>query len=178
MRDLKRWSKLLNLLGGISLVVGSLDPMEGSVLILPGSALLALGSRLGHCERRIVAYRAWSFGLIALGVGSLFFLSAIGGVGGNSGRSAWWALLVLPYLVGWSIEFWGPGAARWISVAGVVIGAQYLAILGMMLYRTGNASRHGIVPAIAVAAVGIVTITACIIRLFSEHTPSAEKGSM
>ena len=107
MGDLQRWSRLVSLLGGVTLVVGSFDPMEGSVLILPGSGLLALGSYLGRRDRRIVAYRTWSFILVALGVGALFLFSAIGGVGGNSGHSAWWALLILPYLVGWSIDLWG-----------------------------------------------------------------------
>jgi len=165
MRDLKGWSRLVSLLGGVSLVVGSFDPMEGSVLILSGSALLALGSYLGRRDRRIVAYRMWSLILVALGVGSLFLLSAIGGVGGNSGRSAWWALLILPYLVGWSIDLWGPGVARWMSIAGVVIGTWYLAILGMMLWHTANAAQHRIVPAIAIAVIGIATIIACAMRL-------------
>jgi hypothetical protein len=172
MRDLQRWSGLVSLLGGVTLVVGSFDPMEGSVLILPGSALLALGSYLGHRDRRIVAYRTWSFILVALGVGSLFLLSAIGGVGGDSGRSAWWALLILPYLAGWSIDLWGPGAARWMSIAGVVIGTWYLAIVGMMLRRTANAAQHGIVPTIAIAVVGIATITACAMRLLGRVQPN------
>ena len=171
MLTAKHWSKLVSLLGGVSFVVGSFDPMEGSVLILPGSALLALGSYLEQRGRRVVAYRAWSFILVAIGVGSLFLLSAIGGIAGNSGRSAWWALLILPYLVGWSIDLWGPGAARWMSIAGMVIGMWYLTILGMMLRRTGNAAHHGSVPAMAVAVVGIATIAACAMRLLARSQP-------
>lgn len=165
MRDLQRWSKLVSLLGGVSLVVGSLDPMEGFVLILPGSALLALGSYLGDRNRRIVAYRTWSFILVALGAGSLLLLTAIGGVGGSSGHSGWWALLILPYLVGWSIDLWGPGAPRWMSIAGVVIGLWYVAIVGI-------AAQHGRVPAIALAGFGIATITACATRLFAYARPN------
>ena len=173
MRDLRRWSNLVGVVGGVSLVVGSFDPLEGSALILPGSALLALGSYLGHEDRRTVAYRTSSFILVALGVGALFALSAIGGVGGNSGRSVWWALLILPYVIGWSIDLWGPGSARWISVAGMVIGTWYLAILGMLLRRTGNAAQaRPIVPAIAIAVVGIGTIVACALRLRTQP-PSA-----
>jgi hypothetical protein len=176
MSDLQRWAKLVSVLGGVSLVAGSVDPLEGSVLILPGSALLALGSYMGHRDRRIVAYHAGSFILVAFGVGSLFLLSAIGGVGGNSGRSAWWALLLLPYLAGWSIDLWGPGAARWMSIAGVAIGTWYLALLGIMLRRTGAAEPHGIVPAIGVAVVGIATITACAVRL-SARTAATDSAS-
>ena len=168
MRDLRRWSRLVSLLGGVSLVAGSFDPMEGFVLVLPGSALLALGDYLGRRDRRIIAYRTWGFILVALGAGSLLLLSAIGGVGGSSGRSVWWGLLVLPYLVGWSIDLWGPGAARWMSIAGIVIGAWYLAILGMMLMmlrHTANAMPYAIVPEIAIGLVSIATITACAMRL-------------
>ena len=57
MRNLEHWSKLVSVFGGVGLVVGSIDPMEGSALILPGSALLALGGYLGREDRRLVAYR-------------------------------------------------------------------------------------------------------------------------
>lgn len=166
MRNVERWSKLVSVFGGVGLVVGSFDPMEGSALILPGSALLALASYLGREDRRLVAYRTWSFVLVALGVGALFGLSAMGGVGGSSGRSAWWALLFLPYLIGWSIDIWGPGSARWISMAGIVIGTWYLVILAMMLRGTANSAHaQSIVPATIIAVVGIGTIVACAVRL-------------
>ena len=175
MRDLKRWSQVVSVVGAVGLVVGSFDPMEGSALILPGSGLLALGSYLRHEDRRLLAYRTWSFILVALGVGALFGLSAIGGVGGSSARSTWWALLILPYLVGWSIDIWGPGSPRWLSMAGIVIGTWYLAILGMFLRRTGNAAHpQSIVPAIMIAVVGIGTIVACAVRLWKK--PPAPEG--
>lgn len=166
MRDLERWSKLTSLFGGVGLVLGSLDPLEGSALILPGSALLALGTYLGRGDRRILAYRTWSFILIALGVGALLGLSAFGGVGGSSGHSVWWALLILPYLAGWSLELWGPGAPRWMSVAVVAIGAWYVAILGMMLWPLEHSAHpRSIVPALGIAVVGVGTIVACWVRL-------------
>jgi hypothetical protein len=165
MRDFKRWSKVLSICGGIGLLVGSVDPMEGAVLILPGSALLALGSYLGRAEERATFYRTWSFLLIAVGVGALFGLSAIGGVGGTSGRSAWWALLILPYGIGWSMDLWGPGVPRWLSMAGIAIGAWYLGILAMMLRGGTPAHARAIAPAIALAIVGVGTIVACTVRL-------------
>lgn len=166
MRDLRRWSNLLRVLGGLGLVVGSFDPLEGSALILPGTALLALGSYAAHEEHRVVAYRTWGFLLVALGVGALFGLSAVGGVGGSSGHSAWWALLILPYLAGWSIDLWGPGLPRWLSMIGIVIGAWYVAILVIMLRRpvvVGHA--QSLVPAIVIATIGVGTIIACAVRL-------------
>jgi len=166
MRNLEHWSKLVSLFGGVGLVVGSIDPMEGSALILPGSALLALGGYLGREDRRLVAYRTWGFILVALGVGALVGLSAMGGFGGSSGRSAWWALLILPYLIGWSIDIWGPGSPRWISKAGIAIGAWYLVILAPMLHETDNPARsQSIVPATLLAVIGIGTIVGCAVRL-------------
>ena len=166
MYDFRRWSNVVSVVGGVGLVAGSFDPLEGSALILPGCGLLALGSYLGRQDRRFIVYRTWSFILVALGVAALFALSAGGGVGGSSPRSAWWAALILPYLVGWSMDIWGPGSQRWVSVAGIVIGLWYMAILGMMLRRADNAPQSApIVPAIIIAIIGIGTIVGCVVRL-------------
>lgn len=166
MRNSDRWSRIAEVVGGISLVAGSLDPLEGSVLILPGSALLVLGSYLKHGDRRTIRYRAWSLVLIALGVAALFALSAAGGIGGSSGRSMWWAVLILPYLVGWSLDLWGPGAAQWLSTAGIAVGVWYVAILLLMIRREeGGDQPREIGAAIAIGAIGIGTIAACAARL-------------
>lgn len=101
------WSRILKVLGGIAMVAGTLDPLEGSLLLLPGSGLVALGVYLGGKDRRTVLYWAWAFVLIAVGVGALFGLSAVGGFGGASGRSMWWGLLLLPYAVGWLMALAG-----------------------------------------------------------------------
>ena len=89
------WSRILIVLGGLSMLVGAVDPMEGSVLILPGSGLFAIGTYLARDDRRSVAFRVWMFLLIAFGVAALWGLTLAGGVGGTSGRSIWWAALVL-----------------------------------------------------------------------------------
>ena len=89
------------------MVVGTLDPMEGSLLILPGSGLVALGVYLGRKNRWTFFYWALAFLLIAFGVGALFGLSAVGGFGGHSGHSGWWGLLILPYPIGWLMELTG-----------------------------------------------------------------------
>ena len=106
------WSRVLIMVGSITMLVGALDPMEGSVVILPGSGLVALGTFLGQSERRLIAYRVWVFILIAIGVGAMWGLSSIGGFGGKTGRSMWWGVLILPYLIGWSMGIWGPGSPR------------------------------------------------------------------
>lgn len=89
------------------MVLGTLDPMEGSLLILPGSGLVALGMYLGGKDRRTVLYWTWVFILIAVGVGALFGLSAVGGIGGASGHSIWWGVLIVPYPVGWLMALAG-----------------------------------------------------------------------
>jgi hypothetical protein len=94
------WSRILRGVGGIAMAVGTLDPMEGSLLILPGSALVALGMFVGGKDRRTLRYWFWAFVLVAVGVGALFGLSAVGGIGGRSGHSMWWGLLILPYPAG------------------------------------------------------------------------------
>jgi len=83
------------------MALGTLDPLEGSVLILLGSGLVALGMFLGRKERRTVLYWVWAFILIAVGVGAMMALSAAGGIGGKSGHSMWWGVLILPYPAGW-----------------------------------------------------------------------------
>jgi len=89
------------------MLVGTLDPLEGSVLILLGSGLVALGMFLGPKERRTILYWTWVFLLIAVGVGAMFALSAIGGIGGKSGHSMWWGVLMLPYPAGWLMALAG-----------------------------------------------------------------------
>ncbi len=101
------WPRILKIAGSIAMVLGTLDPLEGSVLIVLGGGLVALGMYLGGKERRTVSYWVWTFILIAVGVGAMFALSAAGGIGGKSGHSMWWGLLILPYPAGWLMALAG-----------------------------------------------------------------------
>ena len=101
------WSRILRVVGGIAMLLGTLDPLEGSLLILPGSGLVALGMYLGGKDRRTVLYWTSVFILIAVGVGAMFALSAVGGIGGKSGHSMWWGISILPYPVGWLMALLG-----------------------------------------------------------------------
>jgi hypothetical protein len=101
------WSRILLTLSGIAMLLGTLDPLEGSLLILPGSAMAVLGMFLAGKNRRTLLYWAWAFILITVGVGAMFALSAVGGIGGKSGHSMWWGLLILPYPAGWLMALAG-----------------------------------------------------------------------
>ncbi len=101
MNTRELWSRILITVGGIAMLVGALDPLEGSLVILPGSAVVTLGTFLSNGRRGLLIYWIWIFILIAAGVGAMFALSAFGGIGGRSGHSVWWGLLIVPYPVGW-----------------------------------------------------------------------------
>jgi hypothetical protein len=105
MKKPLNWPKILLIIGFIGMLIGMVDPMEGSVVILGGSFLLAISAFLGKSRRSLIIYL--SFIMIAIGVGMLFFLSSLGGVGGTSGRSIWWLLTVSPYPAGWILGIIG-----------------------------------------------------------------------
>jgi hypothetical protein len=86
------WSRILVILGLFGMIVGALDPLEGSVIILPSTGLAALGAYIGQTTRRKLLYTA--FALIAIGVAAMFLYSFIG-------RSWAWAAMVVPYPIGW-----------------------------------------------------------------------------
>ncbi len=94
-----RWWRILLIAGLVAMLLGAADPLEGSLVILPGSGMVALGALLGKTRHR--GFLAWAFVFVAVGVGVMWGLSAIGGIGGSTGRSLWWVLLLVPYAVGW-----------------------------------------------------------------------------
>ncbi len=98
----RRWARLAIYAGLVLMVVGLLDPLEGSVVIVGGTALVALGARLLRSRHARLAYAGC--GLVAAGVAALFILSGFGGVGGSSGQAWWWALTLAPYPVGWLLS--------------------------------------------------------------------------
>ena len=93
------WSYILLFVGLLAMLIGTLDPLEGSFIILPGSGLVAIGVFLARSRYRLLL--CWAFVLIAFGVGAMVVLSMWGGIGGRSGHSMWWGLFILPYPVGW-----------------------------------------------------------------------------
>jgi NO-binding membrane sensor protein with MHYT domain len=87
------------------LLLGAFDPMEGSVVIAVGAVLAAWAAAGAASRQRRLLLRAAV--LVVVGVAALFGMSALGGIGGDTGRSYWWALLFLPYPVGWIMALTG-----------------------------------------------------------------------
>ena len=94
-----KWTRIIYILGIIALIIGAIDPLEGSVLIVVGSTLLALSTYLTR-DRHWKTFLT-SYIMILFGVFFLFYLSSLGGFGGKSTLSWWWGTLILPYPIGW-----------------------------------------------------------------------------
>lgn len=164
------WSRVLIAVGSVGMIVGAIDPLEGSLIILPGSLLVMLGSILSQGKRQWITYRVWIFILIAIGVGAMWGLTMAGGFGGTSGHSMWWGVLILPYLIGWSMGIWGPGSPRWLLWSGIGVGLWHLAVFALVLMR--SARQDGIMsalPGIVIGSIGILSIAGCICRLRNRH---------
>lgn len=118
--------------GFAALLLGALDPLEGSWVILAGAVALALVGRPEHtaAERRQEVLAAV---LIAAGVAAMWILSGIGGIGGPAGQPVAWAITLLPYPIGWLLAIWSPGRTRWSAPAAIGVGAWYLAIAFLAL---------------------------------------------
>jgi len=78
-------SPILVIVGLALVLIGANDPLEGSLVIQPGSGMVALGAFLGKSRRRTLLL--CGFMLLAAGVGALWGMSALGGLGGDLGRS-------------------------------------------------------------------------------------------
>ncbi len=103
------WSRILLAVGLAAMLVGLIDPLEGSFVILAGTAVASAGGMIGGSRYRLLIYS--SFVLVALGVVVMVVLSVLGGIGGNAGRSMWWGLLIVPYPIGWMAGVVGAAAA-------------------------------------------------------------------
>lgn len=168
----KQYIRWLPAAGFIAMLLGALDPMEGSVLMVAGSGLVLLDRFVERATPSVRAYRLWAFGLSVFGVSALFVLSAFGGVGGESDISGWWAVLALPYLVGWSMGIWGKDSPTWVLWLGIVPGAWWLVMLGLMLTR-GVGGPYALMAGIPLGAFGLVTIIGCIVRLVQRSRGAA-----
>jgi hypothetical protein len=95
------WNRIVYIIGVVMFIVGTIDPLEGSVLIGAGCALITLATFLRQEWQWRIFFT--SLVLIVIGVYFLFYFSDMGGFGGTSKLSWWWGILVLPYPIGWLI---------------------------------------------------------------------------
>jgi len=145
MNARKFCSQVLVVVGLVAMLLGAFDPLEGSLLILPGSGLIALGALLGKdSHRRLLGV---AFVLLAVGVGAMFGLSAVGGVGGRSGHSMWWLLTVVPYPIGWMmglggvLALVGRGWHQRLLCGGVILSVMALGALILLCTLRGVVAR-------------------------------------
>lgn len=99
MKGKSNWKRIIYVIGVIALVIGIIDPLEGSVILVGGSVLIALSTYLTQDRHRNIFFS--SLIMIVIGVFFLFYFSSLGGFGGKSTLSWWWGILILPYPIGW-----------------------------------------------------------------------------
>lgn len=99
MKEKKKWAHVVFIIGVVALILGAVDPLEGSVLILAGIILVAISSYIKNDRHRKIFLTLMI--MIAFGVFFLFYLSSLGGFGGSSILSWWWGILILPYPIAW-----------------------------------------------------------------------------
>lgn len=92
----------LNITGIVLFILGTLDPLEGSILIVIGSFLIAYSSY--YTKNIYKNIFIINFILICAGVAAMWILSSMGGFGGTSSLSAWWGLSIITYPIGWLLE--------------------------------------------------------------------------
>lgn len=101
MKEKPRWTKTTKIIGIIIFIAGTIDPLEGSVLILAGSFLFALSAYFSG-DTYFKAFLT-TFLSIGIGVIFLFYLSSLGGF--DDQHLSWrWSILILPYPVGWLLN--------------------------------------------------------------------------
>lgn len=99
MKEKAKWTRVIYIIGVIALIIGAIDPIEGSVVIIAGSALLALSAYVTS-DRHSKIFTV-SLIMIVIGVAFMFYFSSLGGFGGTSKLSWWLGLLILPFPIGW-----------------------------------------------------------------------------
>jgi hypothetical protein len=102
MKKQIKLTRIIYITGIVTLIIGAIDPLEGSILIALGSVLITTYFFLTQ-DRQRKLFLIQSL-LILFGILFLFYFSSLGGFGGSSKLSWWWGLLILLYPIGWLIS--------------------------------------------------------------------------
>lgn len=102
MRKKIELRKVIYNFGVAFLIVGVIDPLEGSVAILIGSLMIYIASIMLKDRDKKMFFVAMV--LILIGVLSMFIMSSMGGFGKESKMSNWLLILIIPYPLGWLME--------------------------------------------------------------------------
>lgn len=102
MKTKINWIRVVFVIGIVALIIGAVDPLEGSIVIAAGSASLAFATQFMK-DRHKNLFLGF-FIAIAIGVIAMFILSSLGGFGGTSTLGWWWGVFILPYPIGWFIS--------------------------------------------------------------------------
>jgi len=168
----EKWIQVLTIAGGLAVLVGGVDPLEGAILVLTGTALLAAAAMVAPCDGVVRRARAVNLALTLVGFAAIWGMSAVGGVGGSTGHSFWWALLGLPLMAGWSLSFWARGAPRWMTWLGLLAGGWYLILPALAATKARTNPHIQWLVLAALGACGLVTLAGCVWRL-RERRPIA-----
>jgi len=90
---------IMYVIGVIAVIIGALDPMEGSLVIAGGSILIALSSFMTNDRYRNLFMTTAA--MILIGVSCLWYISSLGGF--DPKLEWWWIAMILPYPLGWLI---------------------------------------------------------------------------
>lgn len=101
MKEKIKWTRVIFIIGVTAFILGTIDPLEGSIAIALGSALIVLSTYKTQ-DRHWKIFTA-ALILIVFGIIFMFYFSSLGGFGGKSTLSWWWGTLILPYPIGWLI---------------------------------------------------------------------------
>lgn len=91
-----KWVHIVYITGLVASIVGVLDPMEGSVLLMAGSILITISTYFMK-DKYWKIFLTTSI-MMVVGVFFLFYFSSLGGF---PPLSWWWGILILPYPIGW-----------------------------------------------------------------------------
>ncbi|MBN8587233.1 MAG: hypothetical protein J0L94_02810 [Rhodothermia bacterium] len=101
MKNKANWSHVLFMLGVAAVLLGAIDPLEGSIVVFLGSVLLSVSTHFmqDSCRKTFLLAAV----LIAIGTAAMWGFTALGGIGGATPYPMWWAVFTLPYPIGWLV---------------------------------------------------------------------------